>query len=518
MVSGKGPVPNQADTVAFWHSVWSEPVKHNERPWTEVVASQCAVITPIDPVIITPDDVAEAVRRAPNWKSPGLDGLHHYWLKGFMMEEEKKSPNVIKSATKTKNTFHSETKSKGLVYVQKHVRENELAKLMGLKKDFRNIQHFLSETDLDKENFPDRGVKLIEKLIALEQEMRHKSSKVKKMVVATDPGDPIEVVYVQKHVRENELAKLMGLQKDFRNIQHLLSETHLDTFPDRGVNLIKKLTALELEMRYLGEKVAKMVVVSDNSMTEDVPRDGFKGDEKGPSWDDIQKATNAVQPSTSGKQAMATHMEDRNLILERFRDLHESLASGPLENEFADNPALLKTQLMPHQLHVLTWLRWRETQRPAGGILADGMGLAKTMTMIALIAIDKEIDIDDDDDEYEDHTGQNTCKLLRGGTLVVCPASLMQQWADEVAQHCQPHRMSVYQHHGAASVQNPHRLAPFDLVITTYNTLLRETEKVTEQHRSTTVPKWRSSRTARLWVPRLTNFSIARYDDMKRTV
>ncbi|CAK1598192.1 unnamed protein product [Parnassius mnemosyne] len=39
----------------------------------------------MDPVIITPDDVAEAVRRAPNWKSPGLDGQHHYWLKGFMV-------------------------------------------------------------------------------------------------------------------------------------------------------------------------------------------------------------------------------------------------------------------------------------------------------------------------------------------------------------------------------------------------------------------------------------------------
>ncbi|CAG4996157.1 unnamed protein product [Parnassius apollo] len=86
MVSGTGPVPNQADTVAFWRSLWSEPVNHNEGPWTEVVASQCAGITPMDPVTITPDDVAEAVRRAPNWKSPGLDGLHHYWLKGFVAD------------------------------------------------------------------------------------------------------------------------------------------------------------------------------------------------------------------------------------------------------------------------------------------------------------------------------------------------------------------------------------------------------------------------------------------------
>ncbi|CAG5045515.1 unnamed protein product [Parnassius apollo] len=95
MVSGTGPVPNQADTVAFWRSLWSEPVNHNEGPWTEVVASQCAGITPMDPVTITPDDVAEAVRRAPNWKSPGLDGLHHYWLKGFVGRNKIKTEKKV---------------------------------------------------------------------------------------------------------------------------------------------------------------------------------------------------------------------------------------------------------------------------------------------------------------------------------------------------------------------------------------------------------------------------------------
>ncbi|CAG5030273.1 unnamed protein product [Parnassius apollo] len=60
IVSRTGPATNQADTVAFWRSLWSKPVNHNEGPWTEVVARQCAGITPMDPVIITPDDVAEA--------------------------------------------------------------------------------------------------------------------------------------------------------------------------------------------------------------------------------------------------------------------------------------------------------------------------------------------------------------------------------------------------------------------------------------------------------------------------
>ncbi|CAG4935313.1 unnamed protein product [Parnassius apollo] len=82
-VCGAGPGPDQANTVAFWRGLLSEPVNHSEGPWMEVVASQCESITPMDPVIITPDDVDEADCRAPNGKSPGLDGLHHYWLKGY---------------------------------------------------------------------------------------------------------------------------------------------------------------------------------------------------------------------------------------------------------------------------------------------------------------------------------------------------------------------------------------------------------------------------------------------------
>ncbi|CAG4958593.1 unnamed protein product [Parnassius apollo] len=82
---GTGPGPDQADTVAFWRGLWLEPVNHSEGPLMGVVVSQSASVTPMDPITITPEDVAEAVRRAPNWKSPGLDGLHHYWLKGFVV-------------------------------------------------------------------------------------------------------------------------------------------------------------------------------------------------------------------------------------------------------------------------------------------------------------------------------------------------------------------------------------------------------------------------------------------------
>ncbi|CAG5019455.1 unnamed protein product [Parnassius apollo] len=57
-VCGVGPGPDQADTVAFWRGLWSEPVNHSEGPWIEVVASQSASV--MDPITITPEEVAEA--------------------------------------------------------------------------------------------------------------------------------------------------------------------------------------------------------------------------------------------------------------------------------------------------------------------------------------------------------------------------------------------------------------------------------------------------------------------------
>nr|XP_034830874.1 uncharacterized protein LOC117987910 [Maniola hyperantus] len=75
--------PDPADLVTFWRGVWSREVEHEEGPWIAAIEEACASIEPMNPIAISAEDVAGAVRRAPNWKSPGPDGLHHYWLKGF---------------------------------------------------------------------------------------------------------------------------------------------------------------------------------------------------------------------------------------------------------------------------------------------------------------------------------------------------------------------------------------------------------------------------------------------------
>ncbi|XP_045453237.1 transcription termination factor 2 [Melitaea cinxia] len=288
------------------------------------------------------------------------------------------------------------------------------------------------------------------------------------------PSYPNQVVYVKKHVRENELNKLNGLREDLQNIRYLLENMDVGTLPDGGVKLIERLTALEGEVRRQGDKVAAMVVEPDEPTAEVIAKDGFESENRGLSWDDIQKASNAVQPRMFGKQAMATHMAERNRILERLRDLHSALDSRPPEHEHAAQPQAVRSALMPHQLHALAWLRWREEQRPRGGVLADDMGLGKTITMISLIVSDKEKNLDHEDEEDEP---ERNSRLVPGGTLVVCPASLLAQWAGEVATHCAPHALAVLAHHGAARATQPRRLAAADLVVTTYNILQRESEK-----------------------------------------
>ncbi|KAJ2938517.1 hypothetical protein O0L34_g13014 [Tuta absoluta] len=310
----------------------------------------------------------------------------------------------------------------------------------------------------------------------VDQSSSRKDGTIKQYLVP--PSYPNQqVVYVKKHVRENELSKLQGLKEDLHNIKYLLENMDMETLPDGGVKLIERLTGLERLVRQQGEMVANMVVEPDMPSADDMAKDGFDA-QTGLSWEQLQKGSQAVQPRMFGKQAMATHMAERNLILERLRDLHASLASRPPETQLAAPPRAVRSRLMQHQLHALAWLRWRETQRPKGGILADDMGLGKTITMISLVVSDKDGKLDDSDDD--DEGGRGISKLARGGTLVVCPASLMQQWSGEVTKHCTSHAASVCLHHGAQRATHPHRLATYDIVLTTYNILQRDNEKVTK--------------------------------------
>ena len=64
-----------------------------------------------------------------------------------------------------------------------------------------------------------------------------------------------------------------------------------------------------------------------------------------------------------------------------------------------------------------------------GGILADEMGLGKTVEIISLILAAKHAE-SSHRKNCDDASGK-----LRGGTLVIAPPALLQQWASEIQNH-----------------------------------------------------------------------------------
>jgi superfamily II DNA or RNA helicase len=129
--------------------------------------------------------------------------------------------------------------------------------------------------------------------------------------------------------------------------------------------------------------------------------------------------------------------------------------------EPVDPPAGLRATLRDYQRHGLTWLA-DLTSLGLGACLADDMGLGKTVTLIALHLHRREL-----------VPTISTDKV--GPTLVVCPASLLGNWEDEV--HRFAPGVPVVRFHGSARDLSA---AGDGFVLTTYGTMRRDAETLAE--------------------------------------
>ncbi|XP_041929276.1 transcription termination factor 2-like isoform X2 [Alosa sapidissima] len=175
-----------------------------------------------------------------------------------------------------------------------------------------------------------------------------------------------------------------------------------------------------------------------------------------------------------GRMTDSRLMAIRNATTETIDHLHKSLETCPGPDTEAKDPKGIKVQLLPHQRRALAWLLWREDQKPCGGILADDMGLGKTLTMIALILAQKKPK-DEKDPKLEGWISKHDSSLVVSqGTLIICPASLVHHWKNEVERHIKSSRLSVYLYHGPNRQRNAKLLADYDVVVTTYNLVSKE--------------------------------------------
>lgn len=120
--------------------------------------------------------------------------------------------------------------------------------------------------------------------------------------------------------------------------------------------------------------------------------------------------------------------------------------------EPASAPKGLQAHLRSYQLRGLNWLHFLD-EHGLGGVLADDMGLGKTVQVIAFMLLLQE------KGRFETH-------------LVVVPTSLLFNWQAELKRFAPS--LSVYTLHGAERNKDARTFAPYDVVLTSYGTLLSD--------------------------------------------
>lgn len=128
-----------------------------------------------------------------------------------------------------------------------------------------------------------------------------------------------------------------------------------------------------------------------------------------------------------------------------WKDLERTVAV--ITPEEAEQPPGLNIKLLPFQREGLNWMTRQEQATWKGGMLADEMGMGKTIQMISLMLSDRK----------------KPC-------LVVAPTVAIMQWRNEIEQYTEP-KLKVLMWHGANRTQDLKELKAADVVLTSYAVL-----------------------------------------------
>ncbi|XP_016954041.1 transcription termination factor 2 isoform X2 [Drosophila biarmipes] len=314
------------------------------------------------------------------------------------------------------------------------------------------------------------------------------SAPVRSRVKSEDQQVVSQVVFDEEMRKLAEKrVQLSDAEKLFEKVAHKL--------PDKGSQIRKRIDTLRLELEGVQQYVKGLKVEPSKIPASQAVKPAFNAPKTpsldAPDWDELSAAVHEIQPVYTGAQGMATFNNQKALTLESLKDLHGSLKDCPGPEVLAEDPQGLKVKLMEHQKHALAWMSWRERQLPRGGILADDMGLGKTLTMISSVLACKnrqerseaeghssDSDSEDDKNKKRKSTAEWTSKgrkdTHKGGTLVVCPASLLRQWESEVESKVARHKLTVCVHHGNNRETKGKHLRTYDIVVTTYQIVARE--------------------------------------------
>jgi hypothetical protein len=122
----------------------------------------------------------------------------------------------------------------------------------------------------------------------------------------------------------------------------------------------------------------------------------------------------------------------------------------------------MKSPLYHHQLLGAQWMVTRElsAEPPHGGLLADSMGLGKTVQTLACMVGNPP-------------TPEDLKRNVKA-TLIVVPAAVLDQWMDEIEFHTEQKVFKKVQRYKTSAQISEAVLQDMDIVVTTYNEVMRQ--------------------------------------------
>ncbi|KAI9750677.1 MAG: hypothetical protein M1815_001659 [Lichina confinis] len=121
-----------------------------------------------------------------------------------------------------------------------------------------------------------------------------------------------------------------------------------------------------------------------------------------------------------------------------------------------------------------------------GGILADMMGLGKTLSILSLVlSTTRASEVWATEKPPRPASAEELPLILNAKTtLLISPLSTIANWEEQIKTHIEPGTVSYYIYHGPNRCGDPERLAEHDIVITTYSVVSSEFDRRSKKIRN----------------------------------
>ncbi|XP_078180897.1 helicase protein with RING/U-box domain-containing protein isoform X2 [Carex rostrata] len=211
---------------------------------------------------------------------------------------------------------------------------------------------------------------------------------------------------------------------------------------------------------------------SDSDFSSEVETDLYLYEPQNQTRPRKKRQPTKTKNSRAGKKSRGEAETRPKLHWENWSEQNEKWIDeleGDDPDRAIDNPKACDPStavLLPLLRFQKEWLSWALNQEDSeikGGILADEMGMGKTIQAISLVLTARDM---------RAKSGAGTSiSFDNKSTLVICPVVAVIQWAGEIAKHTQKGNVTVLVYHGAKRAKGEVDFGQYDFVLTTYATI-----------------------------------------------